>query len=296
MKRGLEALDESKFFVDLGNDGAGQGVPPPPNTMLYLGEVTEGLEFIAADELKSRLRRDWAAMGGDSELKVDAAPLPEESHEWADTMVRYQEGSGLIFFRLPTCEASSAIRARTAFLGGLLTVETVFVFLDHVVGLPQDESGLDAIEHHVRDRLAAAKWDQALHVWARHFRELGRASTTTSASTEEAETVERAEAAADTDTTALSSSTSFAPQFRCSCRRRGEQMWQSHAVAGYARRTIIITALCALIGLTLGLGSGLARVRPAERSALGWWTDSPTGRSPSRPTSSRSTSTSSKRT
>ena len=244
MKRGLEALDESKFFVDLGNDGAGQGVPPPPNTMLYLGEVTEGLEFIAADELKSRLRRDWAAMGGDSEMKVDAAPLPEESHEWADTMVRYQEGSGLIFFHLPTCEASSAIRARTAFLGGLLTVETVFVFLDHVVGLPQDDSGLDAIEHHVRDRLAAAKWDQALHVWARHFRELGRASTTTTTSTDEAEIAERAEAAADIDTTALSSSTSFAPQFRCSCRRRGEQMWQSHAVAGYARPTIIITALC----------------------------------------------------
>jgi hypothetical protein len=35
MKRGLEALDESKFFVDLGDDGSGQGVPPP-NTMLYL--------------------------------------------------------------------------------------------------------------------------------------------------------------------------------------------------------------------------------------------------------------------
>jgi hypothetical protein len=224
-----------------------------------LGEVTEGLEFIAADELKSRLRRDWVAMGGDSEMKVDAGPPPEESDEWVDTLVRYQEGSGLIFFHLPTCEAISAIRARTAFLGGLLTVETVFVFLDHIVGLPQDESGLDAIEHHVRDRLDAAKWDQALHVWTRHFRELGRATSSTS--TDEADIVDHAEAAADADTTALSSSTSFAPQFRCSCRRRGEQMWQSHAVAGYdvpsstsSLYSFVLHAIA--IGLTL-LGLGL---------------------------------------
>jgi hypothetical protein len=232
MKRGLEALDESKFFVD---DATAHAAGLPKDTMLYFGEVTEGLEFIAADELKSRLRRDWTTMGGDSEIQAQADLPADGSQGWIDRLVRYQEGSGLIFFHLPTSDAISAIRARSAFLGGLLTVETVFVFLDRIVGLPQDESGLDVIERYVQYELDAAKLDRALHVWALHFRELEAAAKPASDAASPEASGEVTLAVGSEPLHALTSAPSFAPVFRCSCRRRGDQTWQSQAVAGYAQ-------------------------------------------------------------
>lgn len=181
--------------------------------LLCFGEVTEGLEFIAARELDSKLGRDWAALGGIAPPPADA-PCPR-------SRVHYQEGGGLVFFRLPFGqmrfhpappeEDEASVVALRAFLAGLLTVETVFVLVDHMEGLPQDASGLDAIEAFVRHGTDPAVWERALHAWH-------RLSSSSPSSSSSAET--------------LSLST-FAPVFRCSCRRRGEQPWQSQEAAGF---------------------------------------------------------------
>jgi len=151
MKRGLECVAATPLATDLS-----LFLRPVPDAGLYFAEVTEGLEFIAAGELRSKLKQNWLAMGGKDEPQMEDC-------------VRFQEGNGLVFFHLPNdVEANEAVGARASFLSELMTVETVFTFVSHTSGLPQDDSGLLAIEECVK-QVDGALWDQALAIWALHF-------------------------------------------------------------------------------------------------------------------------------